>query len=288
MTKTLRLLAVVAALALLAGALFGCGQAAQQEETKGKVTLGYVQWDSEIASTHVVKKVLEDAGYEVQATAVDAAALFTGVAQGSFDAIVSAWLPGTHADYYEGVRDRVENLGPNLDGARIGLVVPAYVEIDSIEQMNEVSDQFNGQITGIEPGAGIMSATENAIADYGLDYELRASSSAAMAASLSRSVANNDWIVVTGWTPHWKFAQWDLKYLEDPQGVYGGEEHIATLTRAGFAADMPEANAILDKFYWEPQDMEDVMLDIQEGMTPDEAAAKWVSANQDRVDTWLQ
>ena len=66
MTKTLRLLAVVAALALLAGALFGCGQAAQQEETKGKVTLGYVQWDSEIASTHVVKKVLEDAGYEVQ------------------------------------------------------------------------------------------------------------------------------------------------------------------------------------------------------------------------------
>lgn len=282
----MKLLAMAAVLVMLAGALSGCGQDVQ-EETKGKITLGYVQWDSEIASTHVIKKVLEDAGFEVEAIAVDAGPMWTGIGQGSFDAIVSAWLPGTHADYYAAVKDKVDNLGPNLNGARIGLVVPAYVEIESIEQFNEVKDQFKEQLTGIEPGAGIMRATENAITEYGLDYELKASSSAAMAASLKRAVDNGDWIAVTGWTPHWKFAQWDLKYLDDPKGVYGGEEHIATITRKGFAEEMPEAIEILGKFYWEPADIETVMLSIQVGLSPEAAAAQWVNENQEKVAAWL-
>lgn len=286
MKKTLKLLAMVAVMAMLAGTLFGCGQAAQ-EETKGKVTLGYVQWDSEIASTHVIKQVLEDAGFEVEAIAVDAGPMWTGIGQGSFDAIVSAWLPGTHADYYAAVQDKVDNLGPNLNGAKIGLVVPTYVEIDSIEQLNDVKEQFKGQLTGIEPGAGIMKATEDVISDYDLDYELRASSSAAMAASLKRAVDNEEWIAVTGWTPHWKFAQWDLKYLDDPKNIYGGEEHIATIVHKGFADENPEAFQIIDNFYWEPADMEAVMLATQGGLTPEAAAAQWVAENQDKVANWL-
>ncbi|TYO97390.1 glycine betaine ABC transporter substrate-binding protein [Desulfallas thermosapovorans] len=144
-----------------------------------------------------------------------------------------------------------------------------------------------GKIVGIEPGAGIMSATEAAIEQYGLDFQLQDSSSAAMAASLKRAIDNEEWIVVTGWTPHWKFAQWDLKYLDDPKGVYGGEEEIATIARTGLKDDMPEVYEILDKFYWAPADMEAVMLDIQGGMTPDEAAEKWIENNQDKVNAWL-
>lgn len=144
-----------------------------------------------------------------------------------------------------------------------------------------------GKIVGIEPGAGIMSATEAAIEEYGLDYQLQDSSSAAMAASLKKAIDNEEWIVVTGWTPHWKFAQWDLKYLDDPKEVYGGEEHIATIARTGLASDNPEVHEMLDKFYWAPADMEAVMLDIQDGMTPDEAADKWIQDNQDRVNEWL-
>ncbi len=144
-----------------------------------------------------------------------------------------------------------------------------------------------GKIVGIEPGAGIMKATEKAIADYGLDFELQDSSSAAMAASLKKAIDNKEWVVVTGWTPHWKFAKWDLKYLDDPKGIYGGEEHIATIVRKGLKEDKPEVYAMLDKFYWEPADMESVMVDIEEGMTPDAAAQKWIKGNQDRVKQWL-
>jgi glycine betaine/proline transport system substrate-binding protein len=287
MKKLFRLAALLAAAVLVLGlGLAGCGQSQQSAEEKGKVELGYVQWDSEIASTNVVKKVLEDLGYEVKITAVDASPMWLGVAEGNFDGIVAAWLPATHKDYYESVKDKVEDLGPNLTGAKIGLVVPQYVTINSIDELNSVKDKLKGEITGIEPGAGIMKATENTIKEYGLDYKLQSSSSAGMAAALKKAEDNKDWIVVTGWTPHWKFAKWDLKYLEDPKGVYGGEEHISTIVRKGLKEDKPEVYAVLDNFQWEASDMEKVMLDIQGGMKPEEAAAKWINENQDKVKEW--
>ena len=144
-----------------------------------------------------------------------------------------------------------------------------------------------GKIVGIEPGAGVMSATEAAIAEYGLDYQLQDSGSAAMTASLKKAIANEEWIVVTGWTPHWKFAQWDLKYLDDPKGVYGGAEEITTIARLGLKEDMPEVYEFLDKFNWTPADMEAVMLAMQDEMTPDEAAGKWIQDNRDKVNAWL-
>ena len=268
----------------------GCGQQAQQQgqEGKGSVELGYVQWDSEIASTNVVKKVLEDQGYEVKITAVDASPMWLGVSEGNFDGIVAAWLPATHKDYYAQVKDKVEDLGPNLQGAKIGLVVPEYVTINSIEELNSVKDKFQGKITGIEPGAGIMKATEQAIQDYNLDLDLQSSSSAGMAAALKKAEDNGDWIVITGWTPHWKFAKWDLKYLEDPKGVYGAEEFIHTIVRKGLKEEKPEVYDILDKFNWTASDMEAVMLDIEDGMEPAEAAAKWVEANQEKVKEWIE
>jgi len=144
-----------------------------------------------------------------------------------------------------------------------------------------------GKIVGIEPGAGIMKATEKAIKEYNLDFILQDSSSAAMAASLKKAIDANEWIVVTGWTPHWKFAKWDLKYLEDPKGIYGGEEHIATIVRPGLKDEKPVVYQVLDNFYWTPADMEAVMLDIEGGMTPDDAAQKWIQENQDKVNEWI-
>lgn len=286
--KVSKLAVLLTAMALFAGIIAGCGQQAKQQgqETKGQVELGYVQWDSEIASTNVVKKVLENEGYEVKITAVDASPMWLGVGEGNFDGIVAAWLPATHKDYYEQVKDKVEDLGPNLEGAKIGLVVPEYVTINSIAELNSVKDKFQGIITGIEPGAGIMKATEQAIEDYNLDFGLQSSSSAGMAAALKKAEDNGDWIVVTGWTPHWKFSKWDLKYLEDPKGTFGAEEYIHTIVRKGLKEDKPEVYSILDKFNWSASDMEAVMLDIENGMEPAEAAAKWVNENQEKVKEW--
>ena len=263
-------------------------EGAADDEAGGNITLAYVNWDSEIASHHVLQKVLEDEGFEVELLAVDNAPMWQGVADGSADATAAAWLPATHAAQYDEFGDQVVDLGPNLEGAKIGMVVPTYVDIDSIEEVNDNADKFNGQIIGIEPGAGVMLATEDAIEAYGMsDMELVSSSSAGMAAELQKAYNSEEWIAVTGWTPHWKFSKFDLKYLEDPKGSYGEAEAIHTIVREGLEEDMPRAYEILDNFYWEPADMEEVMLKIQEGMDPEDAAAEWVEANQDKVQEWV-
>lgn len=144
-----------------------------------------------------------------------------------------------------------------------------------------------GKIIGIEPGAGIMMMSEKAIEDYGLDFDLVASSSAGMASELTKAIGEEKWVVVTGWTPHWKFARYDLKYLDDPKGVYGGEEYIATLSRVGLSDDSPDLYSVIERFYWTPEDMASVMLNVEGGMTPEDAAAKWIADNPETVTEWI-
>ncbi|MFD2670713.1 glycine betaine ABC transporter substrate-binding protein [Marinicrinis sediminis] len=271
----------------------GNNAAAGEASDAGKtIKLAYVAWDSEIASTHVVKEVLESKlDMEVEMMQVDAGPMYAGVADGSAHAMVAAWLPTTHGHYVEQYQDGLEDLGPNLEGTKIGLVVPAYMDITSIEDLNnaDVADSLESTITGIEPGAGIMTGTEKVIEDYSLEgWNLLPSSSAAMAKALESAYNNEEPIVVTGWTPHWKFAKFDLKYLEDPKGNYGGAEQINTLVHKGLKDDMPQAYQVLDQFNWTPADMEAVMVDIYEGKSPEEAAAKWVADNEDKVNEWLK
>ena len=132
----------------------------------------------------------------------------------------------------ERVRDRIIDLGANLKGAAIGLVVPKYVTINSIEELGQHVDRFDCKIIGIDPGAGLMSKTEKAIKDYQLDnFQLIEGTGAMMTATLADKIKNNRWVVVTGWTPHWMFAKWDLKYLSDPRDTYGGAEQVHTVVR---------------------------------------------------------
>ncbi|GAA0335440.1 glycine betaine ABC transporter substrate-binding protein [Oceanobacillus oncorhynchi subsp. oncorhynchi] len=255
--------------------------------SRGDLEIAYVEWDSEVASTHVIAQVLEDEGYDVTLTALDNAVMWEAVANGEADGMVSAWLPLTHEGQYEAYADQVVELGPNLEGAKIGLVVPEYMDVDSIE---DLSDEAGQNITGIEPGAGVVNAAENAVEEYDNleDWTVQTSSSGAMATELGSAYDSEDEIVVTGWTPHWKFQAYDLKYLEDPDGVFGEAETIDTMVREGLEEDSPEAYQILDNFYWTPEDMEEVMLDINEGASPEDAAADWVEANQDKVDEWTE
>ncbi|MDC3417271.1 glycine betaine ABC transporter substrate-binding protein [Aquibacillus salsiterrae] len=253
-----------------------------------ELELVYVTWDSEVASTNVIAEVLRNQGYDVTVTPLDNSYMWQSVAQGETDGMVAAWLPATHADLYEEYKDQVVDLGENLTGAKIGLVVPEYMDATTIGDLANYADELDGKITGIEPGAGVVKAAEKAVEDYGLeDFEVQPSSSGAMATSLGEAISNEEPIVVTGWTPHWMFAQYDLKYLEDPKGSFGGEEYIGTMVRKGLEEDSPAAYQILDQFNWTPADMEAVMLDIQNGTEPEEAAKAWVEDNQDKVSEWV-
>lgn len=281
-----RIVSYLLALALLpALMLTGCSQTG--DNNAKKVELVYVEWASEVASTNVVRVVLEDLGYKVNIVPVSAAAMWQSVASGDADGMVAAWLPTTHGHYLAKVKDQVKDLGPNLTGTRIGLVVPDYVSIDSIDQLNDDVQKFDHKIIGIDPGAGIMSKTETAIDRYKLDYKLVEGSGATMTAALGDAIKRHQWIVVTGWTPHWMFSRWKLKYLDDPLGVYGKEESIHTIVRKGLKKDKPEVYRVLDAFHWTPADMSELMdQNAEPHSDPYKNAQAWVKQHPQIVSQW--
>lgn len=161
--------------------------------------------------------------------------------------------------------------------------------MEDVNSIEDLSDQANQTITGIEPGAGVVAAAENAVDTYSnlSDWTVQTSSSGAMTTELGTSIANEEEIVITGWSPHWMFQEYDLKYLEDTEGIFGDGETINTMVRLGLQDDMPEAYQILDNFFWEVEDMESVMAEINDGADPQTAAQAWIEENQETVDQWL-
>ncbi|MCG4453043.1 MULTISPECIES: glycine betaine ABC transporter substrate-binding protein [unclassified Pseudomonas] len=272
----------VAALAL--------GMSTAMAAEKPTLKIGYVNgWDDSVASTQVAGEILRSKlGYTVELKAVEPAIMWQGVARGDLDATLTAWLPVTHGDYYAKMKDKVVVLGTNYEGAKIGLVVPDYVEAKSIEDLNKNKEAYDGKITGIDAGAGIMSRTEEAIEKYNLDFKLMPSSGPAMAIALARAEKKKEAIVVPGWIPHWMFAKWKLRFLEDPQNVFGAAEHVDTVANPALEAKAPEAAAFLKKFSWSAEEIGSVMLAVSEGAKPEQAAKDWIAANPERVAGWLK
>ena len=284
--KQKRLFGGIAAAAVVA--LIGASVAfGRVSDNKGTVNLAYVEWDTEVASTHVVAEVLKEMGYEVKTTPLDNAIMWESVAKGEVDGMVAAWLPSTHQAQYEQYKDQVENLGPNLEGAKLGIAVPSYMAVDSIA---DLSDEAGKTITGIEPGAGVVAAAENTVATYDnlSDWNVATSSSGAMTVALGQAIKNKEDIVITGWSPHWMFAKYDLKYLDDPEGTMGEAESINTMVRQGLADDLPEVYEVLDKFNLTQEDMVEVMLSINDGTSAEDAAKDWVTNHPEEVAAWTK
>jgi len=258
---------------------------------KEKIKIVYVEWACATASSNVMKAVIEEnLGYDVELTPVSAPAMYAALAAGDQDALTTSWLPVTHGDMIKRYEGKIEDLGPNFEGAKIGLIVPTYVTIDSIAEMNEHAKKFDREIIGIDPGAGVMIKAEEAIEHYGLSkIELVSSSGAGMTASLANRYRNKEWIAVTGWVPHWKFAKFDLKFLNDPDKVFGESETINTFVRSGLKADYPKVYNVLDNFKWTPAEIGEVMaMNTEDGSDVYENAKKWVAEHPDRVKTWLK
>lgn len=253
---------------------------------KEKVTLAYVEWDSEVASTNVLAEALKQEGYDVDIKPLDNAVAWKSVADGSVDASVSAWLPATHKAQYDKYKGQLDDLGVNLKGTKLGLAVPSYMkDVNSIE---DLSDQADSTITGIEPGAGIMSGAEKAQKEYSnlSSWKVSSSSTGAMTTSLEQAIKNKDEIVITAWKPHWMFAKYDLKFLKDPKGVFGKSENLHTIAKKGLKDENPGAYKLINNFHWSSSDMESVMLDINKGTSPEKAAQKWIKNHKSQVAEW--
>lgn len=286
LTKRLTLLM---ALALLIPVLAACTGDDENEQ----VTIGWIPWDEDIAVTYLWANLLEEEGYDVELELLDAGQVFLGLSQGDIDVFLDTWLPGTHAEYWEDFGDELEDLGVWYDNALLAYAVPEYVEVQSIPELAENAEMFDGQIIGIEPGAGMMGiAAETVNPGYGLDdFTLVESSTPAMLAELEGAVAQNEPIVVTMWQPHWAYNAYDLRNLEDPDNLWGDPEQIHVVGRDGFTEDFPDLAEWFGNFQMEDGPLFELEAMIIEAGSGNEADAveQWLENDENRelAESWI-
>ena len=273
------------------GVILAAGLAASPAAAQD-VTIGWTAWSDAEFVTRLAERILEEQmGQDVELLQLDIALQYQGIANSDIDVMLMSWQPVTHQDYVAEFGNDIITLGTIYTGAKIGWVVPSYVpeSIASIADLNnpEAVELFDGQIQGIDPGAGLMRLSNQAMEDYDLDdYELISASGAAMTAALDRAIQREEGIVVTGWSPHWKFGAYDLRYLDDPQGVLGGAERVVVLAREGFYQENVDAASFFARMHLPIGELEAAMFDANE-TSYEEAVTNYIQAYPDRIRYWV-
>ncbi len=170
-----------------------------------------------------------------------------------------------------------------------GTVILAGCGAEQVTNTENIEEFVDYTITGVEPGAGITEAAHNTLDAYEnlQGWTLQESSTAGMLASLQQAIRKEEPIIITGWTPHWIFEEYDLKMLDDPQETMGGAEEIRTIARKGLKEEQPEAYQIIDNFNWTLEDMQEVVNNGVDRPFP-EVVEEWMAANTDKVSEWTK
>ncbi|MEZ2310623.1 glycine betaine ABC transporter substrate-binding protein [Paraburkholderia sp. RCC_158] len=259
------------------------------------IKIAVTNWADVLSVANVAKYVLETSLKQpVQFVQADIGIQYQGVARGDLDIMVGGWLPVTHAMYYTKYKNDLDDVGVIYTGGKNGWAVPAYIpesQVSSISDLEkpDVKSKLNGTIQGIEPGGGLMQASEKAIKAYDLNgYNLQSSSEAGMLAGVQRAYQSKQWVVATVWSPHWLFQKWQMRYLKDPKGALGGEEQIHAFASKQFATRFPRADVFFKHFKLTLADVEAIEYEGNSTNDYATAAKKFVEAHPEKLKAWLQ
>jgi len=227
-------------------------------EKKDTITFGIVPWSESLANGTLITYLLkEELGMNVKTMNPDIGAAYTAIGQGDMDLFIESWLPLTHEAYWEKSAADLCDFGPIYEDALLCWAVPNYVPEDvvsSVEDLGkpEVKEKMGGEIVGIDPGAGLMQHSEVMMKEYPVleGWELKDSSDYAMVAELKRRMQRDEWTVVTLWKPHFAFARFDIRTIDEPKKILGGEERCHMVGRKDFMSVFPnKVSEFLSRFY---------------------------------------
>ena len=274
----------------LIGAL-AAGTVDARAEDDGIISIGWTAWaDAEAVSKLAAIIVGQGMKKPVELTLSDIDVQYRNVAKGNLDLMMMSWQLVTHGDYIERYGADMVDLGPIYDETRLGWAVPTYIpenEVASVADLKRHRDKFAGRIVGIDPGAGLMKRTRDLMADEALDgWALEEGPGPLMAKKLVDASAKGEWIVATLWNSHWVFAEVELRYLDDPDDVFGPAESVHAMARKGFEDDYPAVAAFISRFSLEMEQLETLMADAREHGHK-EAIYQFLEQNQDLVRYWI-
>jgi glycine betaine/proline transport system substrate-binding protein len=279
--------------------LAGCGGGSgSQEGDAERIHLVYVNWVEGVALAHVMDAVLQDSlGMAVERTGVTGAGLaFSSVASGDADVFTEVWLPITHKSGWQKYESQLTKVGQWYDSTSVGLVVPSYSDIQSVNDLSEYREALGGEIHGIESGAAINQQTQQVLTQNGIDgFNVVAASGPATWSALQAASENEAPIVATGWKPHWKWGRFDLRYLEGAQTgqseVFGAPESIVMVADTGFTGRYSDR---VVQFFENVEVRDEALNSLMQPFRPNSdatdkmaAARKWIRNHRQLVAAWV-
>lgn len=262
--------------------------ACQNKQEKKHIKIAYVNWQESIAMSHVAQEILSSQGYDVELVYNDVSVTFHSLANKKVDIFMNVWLPYSNKSYIERYSKQLTKINTNYVNARIGLVVPEYTPIYSIKQLAEQDSTFKTKIFGIEKDSGIMKAAVSAIKSYNLQsYQLVYSDESTMIDSLEQALQRKEPVIITGWTPHWMFARYELRFLDDPHVSFGESQQIDTYSWKGFIKRNPYATSFFSRIQLNDRTMANLLDTFNKIEDPKEAARVWVEHHHIITDNWL-
>ena len=266
----------------------GSSSGAPAASTSKSITIATNGFDDDSASTALASAVLEKAGYTIKLDNLGSVGLmYQATADGNAEINLDGWLPHTHATYWATYGSKLTKLGKlYYQPVTTGLVVPQYCPGTSIADLNNYSSTYGGKIIATSPGAGETIEAQHAESAYGLKLPLVPSSEAAEDAALKAATATHKCAVVALWAPEPSFAEFPLRWLTDPKGVFP-QDYAYTVAKKTFAAAFPGPAKFLAQFTIPITDQDAIMKRETQGETPDQAVQPWIQANTATVNKWV-
>ena len=309
--------AYVAIAAVVGLGLAACGDSDIEQSDAdagdcGELTIAINPWTGYVSNAYVIGTVAEqEFGCKVDYPEVKEEVGWQGMADGSIDTIVENWGHDDLIKKYIEEQGTVEDAGLTGNDGIIGWYVPPwmveeYPDITNWENLNKYADMFEtsesdgkGQLLDGDPS--YVTNDEALVKNLDLNFKVVVGGSeAALIQSFKSAEDNRTPLLAYFYEPQWFFNEMDLQRVELPPYEEGCDADAAKvdcdyppyalnkLISTEFAESDSPAVDLIKNFNWTNEDQNVVSTYIaQDGMSPEDAAAKWVEDNPDKVEAWL-
>ena len=287
----------------------GAGQAANC----GKLNMAINPWVGYEASAHVVGYVAKSKlGCEVEYKNVKEEVAWQGMGNGEVDVVIENWGHPDLVQKYITDQKTAQDAGVNGNVGVIGWYVPPwmaqqYPDITDWNNLNKYADLFKttesgGQGQLLDGDPSFVTNDEALVKNLNLNYKVvYAGSEAALIQAFRQAEANKTPLLGYFYEPQWFMSEVPLVKVNLPPYTDGCDADPAKIAcdypkydlNKIVAAKFVEANSpaykLVKAFQWTNDDQNVVAKSIAEDkMDPEQAAQKWVDANPDKVNAWLQ
>ncbi|TLF53703.1 glycine/betaine ABC transporter [Halomonas urmiana] len=297
--KTRSTLTLINGLSLVTGlALATPALAADRDD---RLRLVVPPWPGVTVKSEIIAQLIEPLGYRAEALELSSTVGYSTLQSGDSDAFLAGWMPAQQESYDAAMAaGAIFDLGNNVNGARMGFAVPGYVAeagITNAEQLAtpEVAERFGRAIYSIESGSTVTDMIDGAIETdtHGLQaWELKASSTPGMLSEVKAAVAEQQWILFYGWTPHWMVPEYDVHILDDAANVFGagsGRSDVKTIVAKDYAEANPNLTRLLDQFVLSADHQSDFIREYSlEERDVEAVAREWLAAHPERLAAFLE